>query len=69
MSPMTRLLLDRTLGMLASHKPAVFDIHLRGDFVAVVPQLVGAEIKAWVMLSYTEFLDTFALPEGGTQLQ
>jgi hypothetical protein len=41
----------------------------RRDFVAVMPQLVGSQVHAWVMLTYSEFLDTFAAPDGGMQLQ
>lgn len=65
MSPMTRLLLDRTLGILAGIDRRL----LYGNFVAMMPQLVGSEIKPWVMLTYPEFLDMFALPDGGTRLQ
>jgi hypothetical protein len=65
MSPMTRLLLDRTLGILAGMK----EPFVAQSFVAVMPQLVGSQIKAWVMLSHAEFLDMFGLPEGGARLQ
>ena len=65
MSPITRLLLDRTLGMLAGIDRTL----LYGNFVAMQPQLVGSQIKAWVMLTTPEFLDIFAAPDGGMQLQ
>lgn len=69
MSKMTQLLLDRTLGLLA-HMPTILPDDLpRSEFVAVTPQLVGSSVKAWVMLTYSEFLQRFAAPDGGMQLQ
>ena len=62
MSPMQRLLIDRTLGILAGIDRAL----LYGNFVAVMPQLVGSQVKAWVMLTTPEFLDTFGTPQGAT---
>lgn len=66
MSPMTRLLLDRTLGMIYGMKAEHYD---PAQFVAVMPQLVGSQVKAWVMLSWREFIDAFGQPSSGTQLQ
>jgi hypothetical protein len=63
MSPMTQLLIDRTLGMLAGMK----ETFAANSFVAVMPQLVGSKVRAWVMLSHAEFLDMFGSPSGTMQ--
>lgn len=62
MSPMTRLLLDRTLGILAG-----LGLPSSEPFVVMQPQLVGSEVPAWVMLTRQEFVDMFG--GGGMRLQ
>jgi hypothetical protein len=62
-----RLLLDRTLGLLA-HMPVILPDDLpNSEFVAVLPQLVGSEVRAFVMLTYSEFLQMFSGPSGQLQ--
>ena len=62
MSPMTRLLLDRTLGILAA-----IGLPSNEPFVVMQPQLVGSEVPAWVLLTRQEFLDMFGA--GAMRLQ
>lgn len=57
-SPLTGLLIDRTVGLLAQHKSRQ-GMHV--NFCCVHPGIIGAATPHWVVLTKREFL-TLAQP-------
>lgn len=64
-SPMTQLLIERTVGLLMAEKDRQ---GMHTHFVCVMPFLVGSANRNWVVLTKREFLDGFGPMQTESQI-